>query len=77
MKDLMRYIAQALVDYPEQVNVTEVVGERTVVLEVTVAKGDIGKLIGKGGRTAQALRTIVSAASGKSGKRYVLEIIDR
>ena len=77
MKDLMRYIAQALVDYPEQVNVNEVVGDRTVVLELTVAKGDIGKLIGKGGRTAQALRTIVTAASGKAGKRYVLEIIDR
>ena len=77
MKDLIRYIAQALVDYPEQVIVTEIAGERTVVLELKVAKGDIGKVIGKAGRTAQALRTIVSAASGKSGKRHVLEIIDR
>ena len=76
MKDLIRYIVQALVDYPEEVNVAEVQGGHTVVLELRVAKGDIGKVIGKGGRTAQALRTIISAASGKTGKRHVLEIID-
>ena len=76
MKDLIRYVVQALVDYPEDVNVTEVVGDRTVVLELRVAKADIGKVIGKAGRTAQALRTIISAASGKTGKRHVLEILE-
>ena len=76
MKDLIRYMVQALVDYPEDVNVTEVEGGHTVVLELKVAKGDIGKVIGKAGRTAQALRTIVSAASGKTGKRHVLEILE-
>jgi predicted RNA-binding protein YlqC (UPF0109 family) len=76
MKDLIRYVVQALVDYPEDVIVTEVVGDRTVVLELRVAKADIGKVIGKSGRTAQALRTILSAASGKGGKRHVLEILE-
>jgi len=76
MKDLIRYIVQALVDYPEEVNVAEVQGGHTVVLELRVAKGDIGKVIGKRGRTAQALRTIMSAASGKTRKRHVLEIIE-
>ena len=76
MKELIKYIAQALVDYPEQVTVTEVVGSQTSVLELKVAKEDLGKIIGKQGRTARAMRTILSAASAKIKKRTVLEIIE-
>jgi hypothetical protein len=76
MKDLIKYIAQALVDYPDQVTVTEVVGNQTSVLELKVAKEDLGKIIGKQGRTARAMRTILSAASAKIKKRTVLEIIE-
>ena len=76
MKDLINYIAQALVDHPEQVIVTEVEGDQTSVLELKVAKEDIGKVIGKQGRTARAMRTILSAASAKIKKRTVLEIIE-
>lgn len=76
MKDLVKYIAQALVDYPEQVSVTEVEGNQTSVLELKVAKEDLGKIIGKQGRTARAIRTLLSAASAKIKKRTVLEIIE-
>jgi hypothetical protein len=76
MKDLISYIAQALVDQPEEVSVTEVEGNQTSVLELKVAKEDIGKVIGKQGRTARAMRTILSAASAKIRKRTVLEIIE-
>ena len=76
MKDLIKYIAQSIVDNPEQVKVDEVEGSHTSVLELKVAKEDIGKIIGKQGRTAQAMRTILSAASGKAKKRMVLEIIE-
>ena len=76
MKDLIKYIAEALVDYPEQVEVSEVVGNQTSVLELKVAKEDLGKIIGKQGRTARAMRTILSAASAKIKKRTVLEIIE-
>ena len=76
MKDLIKYIAQALVDYPEQVSVAEVEGNQTSVLELKVAKEDLGKVIGKQGRTARAMRTILSAASAKLKKRTVLEIIE-
>ncbi len=76
MKDLVKYIAEALVDYPEQVTVNEVVGNQTSVLELKVAKEDLGKIIGKQGRTARAIRTILSAASAKIKKRTVLEIIE-
>jgi predicted RNA-binding protein YlqC (UPF0109 family) len=76
MKDLINYIAQALVDHPEKVNVTEVEGNQTSVLELKVAKEDIGKVIGKQGRTARAMRTILGAASAKIKKRTVLEIIE-
>ena len=76
MKDLIKYIAQALVDFPEQVEVTEVVGNQTSVLELKVAKEDLGKIIGKQGRTARAMRTILSAASAKIKKRTVLEILE-
>ena len=76
MKDLISYIAQALVDHPEEVSVTEVEGNQTSVLELKVAKEDLGKVIGKQGRTARAMRTILSAASAKIRKRTVLEIIE-
>jgi predicted RNA-binding protein YlqC (UPF0109 family) len=76
MKELVKYMAQALVDKPEMVEVTEIVGEQTSVLELRVAKEDLGKVIGKQGRTAKAMRTILSAASTKLRKRTVLEIIE-
>ena len=76
MKELIRYIAQALVDYPEEVSVNEVDGNQTSVLELKVAKEDLGKVIGKQGRTARAMRTILGAASAKQKKRTVLEIIE-
>ncbi|HNU71651.1 MAG TPA: KH domain-containing protein [Thermodesulfobacteriota bacterium] len=76
MKELIKYIAQALVDSPEEVEVTEVEGERTSVIELKVAKKDLGKIIGKQGRTARAIRTILSAASTKLNKRSVLEILE-
>jgi predicted RNA-binding protein YlqC (UPF0109 family) len=76
MKDLIEYIAKALVDAPDEVKVNEVVGEKTSVLELSVAKEDLGKVIGKQGRTARAIRTILSAASTKIRKRSVLEIIE-
>ena len=76
MKDLIDYIAQALVDHPEQVNVSEVEGEQTTVLELKVAKEDIGKVIGKQGRTVRAMRIILSAASAKIKKRTILEIVE-
>ena len=76
MKELIGYIAQALVDNPEQVVVSEVEGNQTSVLELQVAKEDLGKVIGKQGRTARAMRTILSAASAKIKKRSVLEIIE-
>ncbi|MBU1583447.1 MAG: KH domain-containing protein [Proteobacteria bacterium] len=76
MKELVEYIAKALVDNPDQVIVSEVVGDQTSVLELKVAKEDLGKVIGKQGRSARAMRTILSAASTKLKKRTVLEIIE-
>ena len=76
MKELITKIAQALVDQPDQVSVAEIEGDHTNVLEVKVAKSDMGKVIGKQGRNAQALRTILSAAAGKTRKRYILEILE-
>jgi predicted RNA-binding protein YlqC (UPF0109 family) len=76
MKDLIKEIVQALVDRPDQVSVTEIEGESTTVLELRVAKSDMGKVIGKQGRNAQAIRTILSAACGKTRRRYVLEILE-
>jgi predicted RNA-binding protein YlqC (UPF0109 family) len=76
MKELISLIAQSLVDRPEEVMVSEVEGNQTTVLELKVAKEDLGKVIGKQGRTAQAMRTILSAVSSKIKKRTVLEIIE-
>jgi predicted RNA-binding protein YlqC (UPF0109 family) len=76
MKNLIEYISKALVDKPEEVVVTEIEGEQTSVIELKVAKEDLGKVIGKQGRTARAMRTILSASSTKLKKRSVLEIIE-
>ncbi|HBO84278.1 MAG: RNA-binding protein [Deltaproteobacteria bacterium GWC2_42_11] len=76
MKELIEYIAKALVDYPEKVRVNEVTGENTSVIELIVAKEDLGKVIGKEGRTARAMRIILTAASTKLKKRAVLEIVE-
>ncbi len=76
LKELVEYIAKALVDKPEEVQVTEVGGEQTIVYELRVAKEDLGKVIGKQGRTARAMRTILGAASTKLKKRSVLEILE-
>lgn len=76
MKELIAYIAKALVDQPERVEVHEIEGEQTSVIELKVAKEDLGKVIGKQGRTARAMRTILSAASTKLRKRSVLEILE-
>ena len=76
VKELIEHIAKALVDHPEQVRVSEVRGENTAVIELTVAKEDMGKIIGKQGRTAVAIRTLLSNVSMKTRKRFVLEIIE-
>ena len=76
MKDMISTIARALVDNPEQVSVTEIEGAHTSILELKVAKSDMGKVIGKRGRTAGAIRTILSGVSGKAKKRVVLEILE-
>jgi uncharacterized protein len=76
MRELIEYMAKALVDLPDQVVVTEIVGEQTTVIELKVAKEDLGKVIGKQGRTARAMRTILNGASTKIRKRSVLEIIE-
>jgi len=76
MKALITAIVQALVDKPAEVQIKEVIGEHAHVLELRVAKEDLGKVIGKGGAHASAIRTLMAAASGKEKKRYILEIIE-
>ncbi len=76
MKALIETMAKALVDKPEDVAVSEVDGEKTTVFELRVAESDLGKVIGKQGKTARAMRTILSAAGTKLGKRCVLEILE-
>jgi len=76
MKELIEYIAKLLVDNPEEVSVTEIQGEQTSVIELRVAKEDLGQVIGRQGRTARAMRTILAAASAKMKKRSVLEILE-
>ncbi|MEW6546355.1 MAG: KH domain-containing protein [Bacillota bacterium] len=75
MKELVELLVRALVDNPEEVEVSEVEGERSVVLEVRVAPEDVGKVIGKQGRIVQALRTVVKAAAAREGKKAVVEIL--
>ena len=76
LKEMVEFMARALVDNPEMVRVSEIEGEQTSVIELRVAKEDLGKVIGKQGRTARAMRTLLSAASTKIRKRAVLEIIE-
>lgn len=75
MKELLELIAKALVDYPDEVTVSEVEGDKSIILELKVSKDDMGKVIGKQGRIAKAIRTVVKAASVKENKRVVVEII--
>ena len=77
MKELVEFMAKALVDNPDQLEVSEIVGSDTLVIELKAAKKDMGQIIGKKGRNAQAMRLILSAASAKLRKRVVLEIIDQ
>ncbi len=76
MKELIEYIAKALVDHPDQVEVKEIAGEKTLIYELRVGQGDLGKVIGKEGRTAKSIRAIISAAAMKQGKRAQLEILE-
>lgn len=75
-KELVEFIAKSLVDNPDDVNVNVIEGEKSTILELRVAQDDIGKVIGKHGRIAKAVRTILSASATKTGKRIVLEILD-
>lgn len=76
MKDFVIYIVSQLVDNPDEVDVTEIVGTRTTVYELHVAQSDLGKVIGKQGQTAKSIRTLLAAAAARQGKRAVLEILD-
>ena len=76
MKELIVYIAKALVDSPDSVEVKEIAGEKTLIYELRVGQGDLGKVIGKEGRTAKAIRAIITAAAMKIGKRAQLEILE-
>ena len=76
MKELIEYIVRILVDHPEQVQSTEVDGEKTVIFELRCNKEDIGKIIGKSGKTVGAIRTLLSTAAAKEGRRAMLEIVD-
>jgi predicted RNA-binding protein YlqC (UPF0109 family) len=76
MKTLIEAMAKSLVDRPDEVKVAEIEGEKTTVFELRVSSGDLGKVIGKQGKTARAMRTILGAAGTKLGKRCVLEILE-
>lgn len=75
MKDLVEYIAKSLVDHPDQVNVVEIQGQSSIVLELSVAESDMGRVIGRSGRVVNAIRTLVQASAAKQGKRVTLEVI--
>jgi len=76
MKEFIEFIARALVDHPDNVEVSEIEGEKTTVYELRVAPEDLGKVIGRKGQTAKAIRTIIAAVSAKKGKRALLEILE-
>lgn len=76
MKEMIEYIVKGLVEFPEQVSLTVVEAERTTVLELSVAQSDLGKVIGKQGKMAKALRTLLAAVGTKEGKRIILEIVE-
>jgi len=76
MRELIEYIAKALVDNPDSVDVKEIEGGNTIIYELKVGSGDMGKIVGRGGKTVNAIRTIVTGASMKKGKRAILEIVE-
>lgn len=76
MKDFIEYVVSALVDNPDRISVVEVEGTRTTVFELRVGDGDLGKVIGRGGQTAKAIRTLLAAVAARQGKRAMLEILD-
>jgi len=76
MEDLVKFIAEALVDHPEEVRVKSIEGENSIIIELRVAKDDVGKVIGKGGQTAKAIRKILSAAATKLKKKSLLQILE-
>lgn len=76
LKELTECIVKALVDHPEKVEVKEIGGEKSIIFELKVGDGELGKVIGKEGRTAKAIRTIISSAAMKQGKRTVIEIVE-
>jgi predicted RNA-binding protein YlqC (UPF0109 family) len=76
MKELIAYMAQALVDHPDEVRVEEVTGARSIIYELHVAPSDMGRVIGKGGRVANAMRSLLRVAATRSGKRAILEIVE-
>jgi len=76
MREFVEFIAKALVDKPDEVQVTEIEGELTIVYELRVGEGDLGKVIGKRGQTARSIRTLLGCASAKTGKRAVFEILE-
>ena len=76
MKELIEYIAKALVDHPDQVRVEEITGARSIIYELSVAPSDMGRVIGKHGRVANAMRSLLRVASARSGKRAILEIVE-
>jgi predicted RNA-binding protein YlqC (UPF0109 family) len=76
MKDFVEYLVKKLVDRPDEVSITEVKGEKTIVLELRVGEGELGKVIGKGGRIAQAIRVLLGAVSARSSMKVVLEILE-
>jgi hypothetical protein len=76
LKDLIEYLAKALVDNPEEVRVAEVEGDKAIVIELSVAKSDLGKVIGRQGKTARALRTVLAAAAARLGQKAILEIVE-
>lgn len=76
MREFIEFIVKALVDNPDQVDITEVEGSRTTVYELRVGQGDLGKVIGKNGQTAKSIRTLLAAVSARQGKRAVLEILE-
>ena len=76
MREFVEFIVKQLVDNPDEVKVTEIIGDRTTVIECRVGEGDVGKVIGKRGQTAKSIRTLLGCASARTGKRAVFEILD-
>lgn len=76
MRELIEYLAKALVDHPEEVSINKIDGEKTTIFELKVAREDVGKIIGRGGRIIKAIRILLNAASAKSEKRVILEVLD-